>query len=96
MKIKLSPQYRSESLQLEKKGDKLTVNGQEFDFTDLGEGEILPADAVSHEFFVSDVTRSDGEIILTLILPYGPNASESVKFPELLENIQDGIVELPQ
>ncbi|MBZ9603955.1 hypothetical protein [Phyllobacterium chamaecytisi] len=37
----------------------------------------------------------DGELQITLLLPHGPNPSQVVAFPEALEEVQDGIIDLP-
>jgi len=96
MKINLSPIRRDDSLEVTKSGDVLTINGVDYDFSQLPEGATLPRDAVDCEWLASDVERIDGELVLTLLLPHGPNASEAVRFPQPLLNVPDGLVELPQ
>lgn len=95
MNIILTPQVRSDSLALSKSGDILTINGDAFDFSFIGDGDILPRDAVECELLVSDVTRTDGEITLSLILPIRSAASDSAKFPEPILNAPDGDIEVP-
>lgn len=96
MQIKFSPQRRDDALVVEKLNDILTVNGEVFDFSTVGEGDTLPADAISSEFFAGPVERIGGEIVLTLLLPHGPNPSAAVAFPETLVVTDNGPVELPQ
>ena len=95
MKINLSPQVRPDALEVFKAGDKLTINGEVFDFTPLAEGGILPAAAVDCEFIIGDVQREGGELQLTLLLPIAWDAPQSCTFPEPILNPADGRVPLP-
>ncbi len=95
MNIDLSPQVRSESLEVHKAGDKLTINGEAFDFTPLPDGATLPAGAVNCEFIVGDVRREGGELQLTLLLPIAWDAPVSCAFPQPILNPADGRVPLP-
>lgn len=96
MIIKLSPQRRDDALVISKRGDVLTINGERYDFRELPEGASLPASAVDCEFVVGDVARVDGELIITLLLPCGPDATESANFPSDIVSPPDGNVSLPQ
>lgn len=106
MKIKLSPQRCNDTLTVIKQGDVLTINGIEHDFSQLTDGGTLPlystdeneeqARNIDCEWIVSDVTRVDGEIELTLLLPHSADASEAARFPEPIVNPADGQVGLPQ
>ena len=96
MKIYLSPQRRDDTLTVFKQGDILTINGTDYDFTDLPDGGTLPADAVDSEFVIGSLDRVNGELELTLLLPHGPNASEAARFPEPIIDPADGEVELPK
>ena len=96
MQIKFSPQRRDDALVVEKLNDILTVNGEVFDFSTIGEGDTLPADAILSEFFAGPVERIGGEIVLTLLLPHGPNPSAAVAFPDPITVNVNGPVELPQ
>ena len=95
MKIALSPTRRDETLTASKADDKLTLNGEEFDFGPLGEGETLPADAIDSEWITGDVTRTDGVLHLTLRLPHRANAPEETRFPEPIIDPPDGEIDLP-
>ena len=95
MRIRLSPQCRDEPLVLIRSGDTLVVNGETFDFTPLPDGATLPRDAIDSEFFVSDVSRVEGKLDLTLLLPHGPDAPEQTRFPEPIMDPPDGVVALP-
>lgn len=95
MKINLSPQVRADPLEVLKAGDRLTVNGDPFDFTQLPEGAVLPAAAVDCEFIIGDVRREGGELLLTLLLPIAWDAPQSCAFPQPILNPADGRVPLP-
>lgn len=95
MKINLSPQRRDDTLTVTKQGDALTINGTEYDFSQLPDGATLPRDACDCEWLASDVERIDGELVLTILLPHGARAPESTRFPEPIVNPSDGVVELP-
>lgn len=95
MLINLSPQIREDKLIILKDGDKLTINGEIFDFTPLAEGDVLPAAAVDCNFIMGDVRREAGELQLTLLLPIAWDAPESCAFPQPLLNPADGLVPLP-
>ncbi|WP_236188118.1 hypothetical protein [Pseudomonas paraglycinae] len=96
MKIILSPQRREDSLVLRKLGDQLTVNGEVFDFSRLGDGDTLPEGAIQSEWFVGDVTREQGELTLRLLLPIPAYYSPAQAYPEDLVEVPDGEVALPQ
>ena len=96
MIIKLCPQRRDDELVLSTRSDVLTINGERFDFRGVPEGAVLPASAVDCEFVVGDVTRLDGELIITLLLPCGPEATESARFPFDIVSPPEGNVSLPQ
>jgi histidinol phosphatase-like PHP family hydrolase len=96
MKINLSPQRRDDTLTVTKQSDVLTINGTEYDFTDLPDGGTLPADAVDSDFVIGSVNRVNGELELTLLLPHSADASEAARFPEPIIDPVDGEVELPK
>ncbi|WP_212525615.1 hypothetical protein [Actibacterium sp. MT2.3-13A] len=94
MHISFSPQRRDDTLNLSKSGDILTVNGADFDFSDLAEGAVLPREAVACDWLASDVARVGGAIRLTLILPHGADAPEAVTFPQPII-LSDAPIHLP-
>ena len=96
MIIKLQPQRSEETLTVSKRSDVLTINGERFDFRELPEGAVLPASAVESDFVVGDVSRVDGDLVITLLLPCGPEAGEAANFPHDILNPPDGNVSLPQ
>ena len=95
MKLTLSPTRTDTPLIVSRAGDTLTLNGEEFDFGPLGEGETLPADAIDSEWIAGDVTRTDGALHITLRLPHGANAPEETRFPETIIDPPDGEIALP-
>lgn len=96
MQIKFSPQRRDGVLTVVKQGDVLIVNGIEYDFSTVPEGATLPAEAIDSDLFSGPVERTNGELVLTLTLPHGPNPSQAVAFPQPITVVNDGPVELPR
>ena len=96
MIINLSPQRRDDTLSVTKTGDVLTINGINYDFSQLPEGATLPSEAVDCEFIVGDITRTNGELELTLLLPHGSNPTQEQAFPEPITVLENGPVALPQ
>ena len=96
MKINFSPQVREDTLAVTKAGDALTINGVTYDFAQLPENATLPATAVGCEYIVGDVTRVNGDIELTLLLPITPQASEAARFPAPITVTADGPITLPE
>lgn len=96
MNIVLSPIRTDDVVSYSKKGDVITVNGEDFDFGPIKEGDRLPAKAISSFWFVGEVTRVEGVLLLTLFLPNPWNYSPEQAFPEPLLNVPDGVVVLPQ
>ena len=95
MMIKFSPFRMDEELTAVRVGDVLNLNGEDFDFGQLVEGATLPQQAITSKWFADPVNRVDGELLITLVLPHGPNAPESTRFPQPIEVTGDGPVELP-
>ena len=96
MKIVPVPIRTDDTLELFKSGDILTVNGEDFDFSQIGEGDSLPSSAITSTWFIGDQTRVDGELVLTLFLPNPWNYSPEQAFPANLVGVPDGLVLLPQ
>jgi hypothetical protein len=94
MLIHFSPIRWDEPLSASVSGDVLTINGEPFDFGDLDEGDLLPPEAISSQFIANPVTRTDGEIVMTLLLPIPALASEAQAFPESA-TVGSGEVPLP-
>jgi len=98
MKIKLSPDGNLPPLVASVYMDAITINGEVLDFSALEEGDTLEAGAVNNRWVHEAVHRIDGEILLTLALPHGPNAPQETLFPVAFEvpmTVTEGIVPLP-
>jgi len=95
MHLSFTPVRQDRALSVIRQGDSLTINGETFDFAPLQEGDVLPRAAVACDWLTSDVTRQDGEIRLTLILPHGAEAPQETRFPQPLSLTGDGPVPLP-
>lgn len=101
MIITLSPIRSDAALTLIRQGDVLTIDGADLDFGPLPEGAVLPREAVNCDWLASDVTRIDGVIHLTLLLPHGPipwpapPESRVVTHPEPILVTADGPILLP-
>lgn len=75
-------------------GDTLTINGEEFDFSPLKDGDILPASACGTDFIQGSVTKTGDDIAITLLMPYRANAPMAVTFPDPVA-IEEGDVAVP-
>lgn len=95
MIIKLSPQRRDDTLEVSRAGGVLTINGEDFDFSQMAAGDTLPAAAIKSPWFAGQVDNVGGELELTLILPLPINYSPEQAFPAPLENVADGPVVFP-
>jgi hypothetical protein len=95
MRIILSPQRSDAELVVVKAGDVLTVNGEAFDFSPATEGSTLPRSAISGDWFVGNVDRQDGQLIITLRLPIPSNVSPDQPVPADLIDVPDGPVAFP-
>lgn len=96
MLINLSPVRSDKELTVAVKGDTLILNDVILDFAPMPEGSTLPKDAIESEWVVGDVSRVDGEIVITIMLPHSATASEAARFPVPIQTKADGYVELPQ
>jgi hypothetical protein len=88
MIINFTPQRGSPLDSVVVVGDTIILNGEEFIFSPLDEGEAIPYSAIGSEFFKfgEPVRRTNGSIVLTLISPAEGPAVE----------ITDGDVEVPK
>lgn len=90
MKIILSPQARPDRLVLFKEGDKLVFNGESVLVRDF-----LCVEEHDHPWIAGPVIEIDGEIQVQIILPHGPDAPETTRFPDPITVAVDGQVALP-
>lgn len=93
--ITLSPVRADGSMTLSKSGAILTIDGTEYDFGPLEDGDALPREAVECDRLASDVTRLGDTISLALVLPHGGNAPEETRFAEAHMVTEDGSVAMP-
>lgn len=93
MIIQFSPQYSNKTLDIAREGDRLRINGVEYDFSPLGEGDEIPPEAIQCQFISQPVRRVGGVLHITFRLPI-----TIATFHEKLEPIVDpenGVVKLP-
>lgn len=91
MIINFTPQRRDDALTLEKtSGDRLRINGELFNFNTLNDGDTIPTGSIPCEWIVGPVTRVDGEVHVTLILPHGPEPTHAQAFPSPMTVTEDG------
>lgn len=95
MKISFSPIRRDNRSTFAVSGDVLTVDGVNYDFGPLNEGDTLPRSAVSGDWLASDVTRESGQIKLTVYLAHGVKAPAAARFPSPITALIDGLLDLP-
>lgn len=96
MRISFSPQLREGKLNVElMAADRLRINGDLFNFAPLNDGDIISYGAVPCEWIIGPVTKTGGEVHLTLILPHGSNPPAAVAFPEQVHVTQTGKVNVP-
>lgn len=69
MIIYLSPTYSEADLTAARQGGTLTINGQDFDLSQIPEGATLPLEAIDSPHFCGPVERIDGKLHIRLILP---------------------------
>lgn len=95
MNIKLVPQERGYTISVSKAGDVLTVAGVELDFSVIPEGATLPASAAGCEYIVDEVTRVEGVLHVTLLMPYIATDDPLICFPQPIADPGDGRIALP-
>ena len=95
MLITLSPIRADATLTLTRAGEVLVIDGVSFDLSPLPDAATLPQAAVACPWLAGDITRTDGRLHLTLLLPHGQEAGPEVLFPAPLEDPPDGPVALP-
>lgn len=95
MQITLFPMRRDDRPEIVRTGDTLTVDGQDFDFSPLTEGAVLPSEAVGSEWIIGTVSRQAGVVNVAIILAHGANAPQETRFPEPIVLTEDGPVLLP-
>ncbi|MCJ7854582.1 tail fiber assembly protein [Pseudomonas monteilii] len=97
MIIKLTPQemHPPQQLAVWKNGEQLNINGLAIDLARLAEGSTLPAAAINSPWLAAPIERRNGQLVLTLFLPNGPDSTVAERFPSDLNDVPDGLVALP-
>ncbi|WP_135506645.1 hypothetical protein [Roseovarius aestuariivivens] len=95
MILNFTPQRGDHDLSVERHGDRLVLNGQEIDLSDLAEGETRSAEEIGNAWIAGRVQRQNGQLTLTLIVPHGAGDPVADAPPAPLQVAQDGLVPLP-
>lgn len=99
MKITLFPSLAGKPIEAIVKGDVITINGTELDFSVIPEGYSLPRSAVDNEHFVAQipVTRINGELSFGLVMQVFPLTDEKWRDPVKpnVLNVKSGNVVFP-
>lgn len=81
------------------KGSVLTINGEDFDFGPLNEGERLPYSAIASPFFVPGtyVERKNKDLYVSLYFPVLAESPEDVRNPQtpIVVSVNSGKVNFP-
>jgi len=98
MILTFSPQIRSETLALEKKGDTLSINGVDIDFSPLLPGYKLPFGEcqTASPLLLGAERSTEGDLSVQVLLPISANATEAAKYPQPIINPADGEIEVPK
>ena len=87
-----TPQVRDTVSTISWVGDIYQIGGEEFDFSQLLDGEVLPRESIDSNLIVSDVTRVGEEIFFTYIRTYLiEDSTYDDNFPPTLDNTGDSI-----
>ncbi|MFK4824863.1 hypothetical protein ACI0FM_08750 [Paenochrobactrum sp. BZR 588] len=96
-KITLSPQFSDQILKIEKRGSVLTIGNKSCDFEQLADGSEIPAEAIENDCIVGGITKTNGIVNVTVLMPYSDvvsysnaDAPERIRFPEPIMMIDDG------
>ncbi|WP_213941181.1 hypothetical protein [Pseudomonas sp. dw_612] len=95
MDILLSPYRGDESFVVEKLGNTLTINGELFDFSRMVEGDTLPQQAITSQWFAEPLNFVGGKLVVTLRFPNPVNFSQEQAFPVPMLDVPDGPVVFP-
>ena len=86
------PQIRNTVSTMSWVGDIYQIGGEEFDFSQLLDGEVLPREAINSSLIVSDVIRVGTELFFTYIRTYFEEGSTNDDwFPQQLNNTKDSV-----
>ena len=91
MIITLSPIRMDASLTVARAGDTLTLNGVDIDVST----HIWNPEAEPHPWIIGQPVQVEGVWQVTLLLPHGRDAPQSVLWPAPITDPPDGPVALP-
>jgi len=94
MNITFTPMRSDAPLTLERQGDSLIVNGTRFDFSQLPDGALLPAQAIVGVWPGGDVIREGGVLHIPVILPHAADAPAEARTVRTVCITADGPIAL--
>jgi len=87
-----TPQIRDTVSTISWVGDVYQIGNEEFDFSQLIDGEILPQEALGNDLIASDVKRVGTELFFTYVRTYFEEGSTNDDwFPPTLDNTRDSL-----
>lgn len=96
MKIFLSPLRAERAIDILREGEALIIDGQRVDFSEIAIGETRDSEVYDCPWILGDVSRDEkGVLHLMLALPHGGQADHDARFPQPLENPEDGLLVIP-
>ena len=96
MNINIITSITTERASFEKRGDSLIINGDEFDFSPLLEGERIPMHAIQSDFMAGAVERHNGVLIIPIRLPVSESLASMIGIPGPILDAPDGPLDLPK
>jgi hypothetical protein len=99
MKINLSPFAPlpgQQQLVVSKSAEIISIDGKDFDLSAVAESENVPAAQFDSPYIIGDVSRSSGDLELTLYIPVLSTASHAARFPDPIIDPPDGPIQFPQ
>lgn len=94
--INIITSITTERASFEKRGDSLIINGDEFDFSPLLEGERIPMHAIQSDFMAGAVERHNGVLIIPIRLPVSEALASMIGIPGPILDAPDGPLDLPK
>lgn len=91
MKITLSPVRSDCAIEMIRAGETLIIDGVRVDLSSIAKGETREGETMDSVWILGDVTRdTKGVLHLALAVPYGPDAAEAARAPQMLDDPGDG------
>lgn len=92
MKISFTPIRMDSVLVAELSAETLTLNGDAYDFSHVEEGQ--PVEDHDCPWVIGPVSRVNGELEVTLLLPHGGHPPHDTVFPQPIQ-VAGGAIPLP-